>query len=64
MRRSVDDGSSDTPSNSTCITPDGIVYTDAAGVRREVTHMTAETYHKVLDLYRKREMGSLNVTIV
>lgn len=62
--RSADHGASGTASNSTCLTPDGMVYHDAAGVRREIKNMTAETYQKVMDLYGRGDFAALNGTIM
>lgn len=63
-RRSDGGGFSATPPNSTCVTPDGMVYHDAAGTRREIRNMTAETYQKVMDLYVKGDLNALNGTII
>lgn len=57
-------GISDMPSNSTCLTPDGIVYHDSAGVRREITNMTTETYQNVMALYKRGNVDVLNGTIL
>jgi hypothetical protein len=48
-----------TPSNSTCHTPDGIVYHDATGVRREIKNMTVDTYEKVMDVYGRGDFVAL-----
>lgn len=58
--RSADHEPVGTPSNSTCHTPDGIVYHDAAGVRREIKNMTVDTYEKVMDLYGRGDFVALS----
>ncbi|KUI64360.1 hypothetical protein VM1G_11150 [Cytospora mali] len=63
-RRSEYQGLSDLPSNSTCRTPDGMVYHDSAGVRREIKNMTTEMYEKAMDIYGRGDLGVLNGTVV
>ncbi|ROW04693.1 hypothetical protein VMCG_04751 [Cytospora schulzeri] len=61
---STDQAISEAPTNSTCLTPDGMVYHDAAGVRREIKSMTAEAYQKAMDLYGRGDLEALNGTIM
>ncbi|KUI59745.1 hypothetical protein VP1G_06975 [Cytospora mali] len=63
-RRSEYLGLSDPPSNSTCRTPDGMVYHDPAGVRREIKNMTTEMYENAMDLYGRGDLGALNGTVL
>lgn len=51
-------------SNTTCRHPDGMVYYDARGVKREIKNMTFETHKMSLARYNKGDIEALDGTPV